>query len=130
MKKILYILFIGLIFVNTVYAEESITNSKWQEEKLKGTNVETEYRYRFYKENIVGEYIKQGLESNYEYEAINDIKYGEYSDYNTDCISKPGYQIEEGIKYEYQKLLPVRYIKFLGVNGQRIKIKYRRIRIV
>ena len=89
MKKVIFILLTLIMFVNVVKAE-TLTEEigEWQEEKIEGTNVELQYRYRFYKDIEVGDYIRIGQVSEYDYEDKENIIYGEYSNYQTYCEEK------------------------------------------
>ena len=63
MKKFSLLIFtIFLSATKLVYAEEI-----WTEEELKGDNVVSEYRYRFYEEVEEGEYLENNNNKKYEY---------------------------------------------------------------
>lgn len=113
MKKVLFMFLCFVIFTNTVKANE------WQEEILEGNNVETEYRYRFYKERIEGEYIRIGTDNDYLYENKEDVIYSKYSSYETACPDEEGYEVEYATKYLYQEILPVQFVKITNLsNGE------------
>jgi len=116
MKKIIFTLFAFLIFSNITKA------NTWQEEKLEGSNVETEYRYKFYKEEKNGEYIRIGQETNYKYEDTNDIIYGDFGNYTSTCTEEIGYQTEKRIKYKYVEPMYIQYIKIKNSNNHTINI--------
>jgi len=116
MKKILFVFLAMFVFINMVKANE------WQEEILNGENVETEYRYRFYKDKIEGEYVRVGVDTDYQYEEEGGV-YGEYSSYQSSCPSGEGYEVEYATKYVYQEILPVQYIKINNLSEQDLTIK-------
>jgi len=116
MKKILFTLICILLNLTNVNATE------WQEELLEGENIETEYRYRFYREVENGKYIRIGDISNYQYEEKENIKYTNYSLYQNNCPSGEGYETEYATKYVYKKLLPVQYIKINNMSNYDLDI--------
>lgn len=105
MKKLFLILVNILLFTNNVYANE------WSSEKLEGNNVEVEYRYRFFKEKEEGKYVNLKESVNYDFRDLDNYIYSDYSDYKNSCKNNDEYVIEYQKKYEYQKLIPVKYIK-------------------
>jgi len=120
MKKILFLLSVLSLFINIVKAEENT----WQEELLDGENVEVEYRYRFYTETTIGNYLKKGQAVAYQYEDINKVMYSSYSNYKTICEENPNeYLIIKEKKYEYQEILPIQYVKIINPNSEKLKIK-------
>lgn len=116
MKKILFTFLTIFIFMDTVEANE------FQEEVIEGPNVETEYRYRFYKEEKEGEYIRIGKDNNYMYEDKTDIIYSDYSEYQTSCKSDEGYETEYKTKYVYREILPVQYIKITNNSEEDLTV--------
>lgn len=117
MKKILFLLFAIFISINTVKA------NTWQEEVLEGEEIETEYRYLFYKDKKEGEYVRKGQDTNYQYEDVNNVKYGNYSKYKSSCPTDEGYEIEYATKYVYQEILPVLYIKVNNLSEENLTVK-------
>lgn len=117
MRKILFILLTSFAFTNAVKANE------WQEELLEGDNVEMEYRYRLYKDKKEGEYIRKGADTDYQYEEAENIRYSEYTDYQTTCPNGDGYEVEYATKYVYQEILPVLYIKVNNLSEHDLTVK-------
>ena len=115
MKKILFIIFTMFAFLNVVNAQG------WQEEILLGDNIETEKRYRFYKEKEVGEYLSINSDHNYQYIDEDKFVLSDYSDYKLLCDQEE-FDIEHSIKYTYKKLLPVKYIKIRNEDTDIIEI--------
>lgn len=107
MKKIIFILIIGSLFLN----------------KVNGNVLEGEYHYRFYKEEIMGEYLKKGSNSEYEYEDINNIKYGDYSEYQYNCIEDEYLDTEYATYYKYKDVYPIKYIKFENPGTYELEIE-------
>ena len=115
MKKIIFILFALLIFINVVKA------NTWQEDKIEGYNAETEYRYRFYKENKSGEYLDDDIENNYKYIDEDNFIYEENDEWSTECDNEE--EIYESIiKYDYRELLPVMFIEVINTSDQELKL--------
>ena len=71
MKKVILFISTLVLFINSVNAEEY---SNWVEsldDSIKYDDVQTETRYRFYKEEIEGEYLIS--------DTLNKYKYNNYS---------------------------------------------------
>lgn len=115
MKRILFVLFAGLMFINIVKADE------WQEEKIEGENVITEYRYRYYFERKDGEYLVSDTEGKYEFVDDNNVKYGEYSEWTEDCSSD--YDILYGSEDKYQTIAKINIIMLKNVSDKQMNIK-------
>ncbi len=94
----------------------------FSEVKAKEDNSYKEYRYRFYKEEKEGEYIRKDLESNYEFTDSNDITYGKYGDYLDECPNYSYLDKYYKIEYCYIELLPVLYIKIINKSSDDILI--------
>ena len=124
-KKIFFSLLLIFLCLIKVHAKEikGENNFLWQEEELEGENVELQFRYKFYKEVKNGKYLRKGQVSEYEYEDLNNVRYGPYSNYQVDCQSKPGYRINYGKMYKYQELLPIRYVKITNISNEKVNIK-------
>lgn len=116
MKKLLFIFIVLFMSVNNINASE------WTEEKLEGDNVDTEYRYMFYKEEKVGEYLSFGHYDNYEFEDKDDFIYGEYSNYADVCVEKEGYEIGKANEFIYKELLPIGFIKIKNLSDSVLEI--------
>lgn len=123
MKKIIFILLTLAFFINVTKAKALDEENDWQEEQLYGDNVETEYRYRFYREYDYGDYVMLGQASEYQHEDKENIIYGDYSEYMDTCIEQEGYEIEKNIEYQYQELLPIQYVKITNTSDEVIKLK-------
>ncbi len=127
MKKILFILLSLTLFISNVNAD---TYSPW-EELIIGTDdmeVETEIRYRYYRESINGEYLTKGLNDNYEYEEENNYIYSDYSELQKSCPEGDKYEKETMTVYPYMEVKKTRYIVIDNNNEDllfdRIKIYY------
>ena len=70
MKKIMLILSTLILFINSVKAEEYSDWVEWLDNSIKYDDVETETRYRFYKEEIEGEYLTSDTLNKYQYFQI------------------------------------------------------------
>ena len=97
MKKILFFIFAMFMFLDVVNALE------WQDEPLEGGDVETETRYRFYKEKRVGEFLSFNEDNDYQYFDIDNFILSDYSDYKSIC-NEDEIDIEYKTKYTYKKL--------------------------
>ena len=118
MKKISLLIFaLFLSVTKLVYAEEI-----WTEEELKGDNVVTEYRYRFYEEVEEGEYLENNSNNKYEFNDESRNIYGEYSEWQTFCREKSNIEIEKGLKFLYREIIPIKYIKIINKNNPELKI--------
>lgn len=108
MKKIILILLI--IFTTPVYANDL---ESWQETKINDENLieEVQYRYKWYKEEKIGEYLKENTK-NYKYIDKDNIKYGEYSTYLKTCPNNEWTEIKYEKLYPYQTLKKIKYLKF------------------
>ena len=111
MRKLFVLLIVLTMFVATAKAEDL---EKWVEvdDNMKEGAI-TEKRYRFYKEDKVGEYLENNseLESNYEYKDNKDIKYLDYSDWFEECdVDSNIYDIEYKTLNVYQKIVPIRFL--------------------
>lgn len=116
MKKPLFFIFAMFMFLDVVNALE------WQDEPLEGGDVETETRYRFYKEKRVGEFLSFNEDNDYQYFDIDNFILSDYSDYKSIC-NEDEIDIEYKTKYIYKKLLPVKYIKIINEDADVIEIR-------
>lgn len=110
MKKIIFILI-------TIFSFSKVTNAnEWSDELLKKDYIEKEYRYRFYKENKQGEYVRISDNKTYQYEEIDNYIYSDYGEYQNICEEQEGIEIEQKTKYQYKKKYQVQYIKIINNN--------------
>ncbi len=98
------ILAISKVYAQTFYSELSdieLDSSKYQVEVIK--------KYRYYKEDVVGEYVLK--DSDYKYTNIdnNNIKYGEYSEIKDLCDTNK--DVKYITIYPYKKVKSIRYVK-------------------
>ena len=112
MKKIIYLIAHFIFFISMLSGVKAIE-----------IDTDAEYKYRFYKEIKQGEYINAALESDYEYTDDNDVIYGEYSDWTSDCDYNKGFDYLYEYKYIYSELLTVQYIKILNTSSQNLTFK-------
>ena len=112
MKKIIMFLAI-IIFIPKVHAAEYF----WTDQKLDGKEPqEEEKRYLYYQEEKEGEYIKKGvLSDNYEFEDINDIKYGNESSFKDSCTLADGIDIQYQKVYPYYEIPKVKYFMLSNI---------------
>ncbi len=110
MKKTIFILLLFIIN-NNVYANNLNT---WQEEKINDPklNEEMEIKYKWYKEEKVGEYLLTNENHNYQLKEENNIKYGEFSEWIKECPNESYYEIENKLLYPYKKINKIKYIQF------------------
>ena len=57
MKKVILFISTLVLFINSVNAEEYSNWVEWLDDSIKYDDVQTETRYRFYKEEVEGEYL-------------------------------------------------------------------------
>ena len=113
MKKFSLLIFtIFLSVTKLVYAEEI-----WTEEELKGDNVVSEYRYRFYEEVEEGEYLENNNNKKYEYNDESRNIYGEYSEWKSYCSTGDNIDIQRGLKFVYNEIIPINYLKIENNNN-------------
>lgn len=116
MKKVILFISTLVLFINSVNAEEY---SNWVEsldDSIKYDDVQTETRYRFYKEEIEGEYLISDTLNKYKYNDINDYIYSEFSDWQEVCEGEYA-NIENKILYPYKKLVvDTNYIQIRGLT--------------
>lgn len=118
MKKFSLLIFtIFLSVTKLVYAEEI-----WTEEELKGDNVVSEYRYRFYEEVEEGEYLENNNNKKYEYNDESRNIYGEYSEWKSYCSTGDNIDIQRGLKFIYNEIIPINYLKIENNNNTELKI--------
>ena len=104
MKKIILFIVTFILFVNVTNAEEY---SEWQQQldfSIKYKNIETETRYRFYKEEIEGEYLIKDTLDKYNYENKNKYIYSDFSLWQESC-EVDNANIENKVVYPYKKLI-------------------------
>ena len=113
------------LIVSNVYAKDYYTEygsfSKWSTdyvEKDELTDVEEKRLYKYYHEDIVGDYY---LEDSAPLDYIIDkskYKYGSYSSYSENLPEvKKGRIIESKEVLEYQKMVPISYIFIFNTNN-------------
>ena len=111
MKKLFILLLAQTLFLTNVKAEEYGAWAEVDENMKKGAI--TEERYRFYKEEKVGEYLQNldELEKNYQYKDKFDIKYLDYSNWYEECnVDTNIYNIEYKTTNAYQSVIPIRFL--------------------
>lgn len=104
MKKIILFMSTLILFINCVKAEEYSNWVDWLDPSIQYEEVQTETRYRFYKEEIEGEYLISDTLNKYKYNDINDYIYSEFSNWQEDCNIENA-NIENKILYPYKKLI-------------------------
>jgi len=118
MKKIIFIIILFGINILRVSAEE------WQLEKIEGDNVEVEYRYKWYKENVVGDYFlySQSITSLPLVDKEN-YKYTSYSQWKDTCLEPSDViDVEESEVYPYKRLLDTKYVRIKNLENANLKI--------
>lgn len=117
MKKVILFISTLVLFLNSVKAEEY---SNWVlelDDSIKYDDVQTETRYRFYKEEIEGEYLINDTLNKYMYNDIENYIYSEFSNWQEVCEVKDS-NIENKMLYPYKKLIvDSNYIIIDEVNG-------------
>jgi hypothetical protein len=116
-----------LLFNIKAYALENV----YQEEKLIGDNVETEIRYKWYKDvRLDGDYyLEESNSINYPYIDYNDNKTIE-SDWSFDKpIDIKNRTIEQRSMYKYKEIKPIRYINFFEMAGSSWNLKISELNI-
>lgn len=110
-KKIILILIILFAKTMHVMAEEF----EWTSSLEEGiTAYETEMRYKWYKEEVEGEFLEYGKISE-KYKIKSNIPYyEEYTDWSLECDNV--YDAEYKILNGYQEILPVRYVEISKFN--------------
>ena len=126
MKKIMLILSTLILFINSVKAEEYSDWVEWLDNSIKYDDVETETRYRFYKEEIEGEYLTSDTLNKYQYQDIEKFIYSEFSNWQETCNGE-NINIENKLLYPYKKLIvDTNYIYidelYNDINNNNIKI--------
>lgn len=108
MKKIITILISILIFTPNVLAEEFF----WSDKKIANLEqISEEKRFKFYKEEKEGEYIRKGeKDDRYQYEDDNDLKYVSISDYKDNCLERENVKIEYKNVYAYKIIPKAKYL--------------------
>lgn len=108
MKKIITILISFFVFIPNVFAEEFF----WSDKKLANLEqISEEKRFKFYKVEKEGEYIKKGVKDDrYQYEDKNDLEYVSISDYKEDCTEKEDIKIEYKNVYAYKIIPKAKYL--------------------
>ena len=117
MKKIMLLLLLLIIFTSSVSATD-YGSWKLKDENM-ASNAQIEYRYRFYKNNKVGEYLfYDDLKVNdYEYKDDNTLEYLSYSNWLEECdVDENKYQVEIKEVNAYQKVLPTRFIMLSAID--------------
>ena len=118
MKKVILFISTLVLFLNSVKAEEYSNWVEWLDDSIKYDNVQTETRYRFYKEEIEGEYLINDTLNKYMYNDIENYIYSEFSNWQEVCEVKDS-NIENKILYPYKKLIiDSNYIIIDEVNGE------------
>lgn len=118
MKKYSLLIFTLFLSINKLtYAEEI-----WTSEELKGDNVVSEYRYRFYEEVEEGEYLENNNDNKYEYNDESRNIYGEYSEWKSYCATGNNIDIQRGLKYIYSEVIPINYLKIENNSNAELKI--------
>lgn len=121
MKKMFKIIFatsllmttkVGAITFYTDLLENKLINSNYQFEEVK--------KYKFYKEEKVGEYLLKGYNPQYTHIDYNNIKYGEYGSYLDQCTDDSK-DILNTYLYPYQNLKEIKYVKVYN-NSRKINI--------
>lgn len=102
-KKIIALILTLIVLIPKVHALDYF----WSDKELDNYElIETEKRFKFYKEEREGKYIKKGEENlTYRYEDENDIKYEKIGDYQDSCTESNNTYIEYKTVYPY-KLIP------------------------
>ena len=95
--------------------------TKWSTKYVESSDlvyVEEKRFYKYYHEDIVGDYYLKGdAPPDYIIDESN-YKYGEYTDYSTEIPSIiDGRIIDSKLTYEYKKLLPIQNIAFYEFYG-------------
>ena len=117
MKKIMLLLLLLIIFTSSVSATD-YGSWKLKDENM-ASNAQIEYRYRFYKNNKVGEYLfYDDLKVNdYKYKDDNTLEYLSYSNWLEECdVDENKYQVEIKEVNAYQKVLPTRFIMLSAID--------------
>ena len=118
MKKVILFLSTLVLFLNSVKAEEY---SNWVEsldENTKYDEIQEEKRYRFYKEEIIGEYLVSDTLNNYNYNDQNNYIYSDFSKWQDTCEVKDG-NVETKDFYPYKNLIvDSNYIIIDEINGE------------
>ena len=104
MKKVILFISTLVLFINSVRAEEYSNWVDWLDPSIQYEEVQTETRYRFYKEEIEGEYLISDTLNKYKYNDIDDYIYSEFSNWQETCDGKFA-NIENKILYPYKKLV-------------------------
>jgi len=127
MKKIIFILlFIGINILSVIkvnaqtfysnYTDVLLNNDKYEVQSIK--------MYRFYKEEMIGEYININEEKKYPYVEEDNLKYLDYSEYKDVCDKNKDIKYTEF--YPYRELKTVKYVKVYNnsrsINISNIKI--------
>lgn len=135
MKKFLLVLFLCFSFCSvkalTYYGDYS-SFSDWQSEYIESSdtmNVEIKDMYKYYRENIIWNYYKEGENpTNYPYVNKNNYIYSDFTEYSEEKpVNKP--VIESKNVYTYQEAEPVRYIKIDNIYGGYGSLRFSEISI-
>ena len=114
MKKIILFISTLMLFINSVKAEEYSDWVEWLDDSIKYDDIQTETRYRFYKEEIEGEYLISDTLNKYKYNNIDNYIYSEFSNWQDVCDGEKAI-IENKILYPYKKLIvDTNYIHLYG----------------
>ncbi len=118
MKKILLVVLL-IITISKVKADEYF----WSSEKLDDYKaVEEEKRYRFYREEKEGEYLKKGGSSLYEHEDLEDVIYKDLGDFQDSCTESDTVIVETKKVYPYKKIPKAKYMQISNIPRE-LKIK-------
>ena len=104
MKKVILFISTLVLFINSVNAEEYSDWVEWLDDVNKYDNVEMETRYRFYKEEIEGEYLINDALNKYQYQDTDKFIYSEFSNWQEKCEGE-NINIETKLLYPYQNII-------------------------
>lgn len=120
MKKIiLKIVFISILFIITNKVNANTYYTEWTSEKLINNiyEIQTITKYKFYQENIIGEYVQKG-NAKYPYFDQEKIIYGEYSEHKEKCDENN--DVKYSNIYPYRVLKDINYVKIYNQSRNTI----------
>ena len=107
--------------------------SKWDTTYIEATDtiyVEEKKLYKYYHEDIAGDYYIKGTNPSDHIIDETKYKYGNYSNYTYDIPELIEGRIVESVPiYEYQSILPIKYISFHSFYGTGGKLTISEIKI-
>ncbi len=139
LRKIIIVIlsFLNILFISAM-EHESIIEDKWYEEKFTSDLLEvinTETRYRWYKENIVYSsqyYIEEFNPSHFPHKIIDDYIETDFTEWEHEHVPElyTDRVIEERSVNKYRELRPVRYIFFEEISALYLRFRISELRIL